>query len=93
MKLFKGIVIGLSIYFSFHLITGKYGVVAWVKIKDELKTNNLKLQKLTDQKEELEKVVNLLQPGNLNPDLLDEKARAILGYAKKGEKVVILTKN
>jgi len=93
MRLFRIIVFVLGIYFAFHLINGQYGLLSWNSLKKDIAKNETHLQKLTHQKNELEKIVSLLAPGSVDGDLLSERARAVLGYAKKDEKVVILTKN
>ncbi|USO01990.1 MAG: septum formation initiator family protein [Alphaproteobacteria bacterium] len=90
MKLFKGIAFVFGVYFLFHLISGQYGLMSWHHLKREIAYNEVRLKKSTEQKNELKHMVTLLEPGNVDGDLLSERARVVLGYAKKDEKVIIL---
>ena len=93
MKSFKISVICLSIYFIYHLVNGPRGFVSWLNVRGEIQKNEKELHQLQKEKDEIELVVNLLRPGNIDPDLLSERARSILGYAHKDDDVIFLFKN
>jgi cell division protein FtsB len=42
-----------------------------------------------DNRVEIEHNVKLLRPNSLDPDMLEEQAKKILGYAGKNEKVIV----
>ena len=42
------------------------------------------------EREQLEAKVIKLRPGSIDPDLLEERARTVLGYARPDEHIVIL---
>lgn len=44
---------------------------------------------LSEQRQSLENKVAMLRPGSIDPDLLEERARAVLGYQHIDEYVLI----
>jgi len=78
-------------YFSYHLVQGDYGLIAWARLAQEIETTRVEQTRVAAQRAELEHRVSLLRPTSLDPDLLDERARDVLGFAKPGE-IVILNK-
>ena len=75
----------LCVYFTFHLLQGPRSIF----YLQSLTAENLKLEKaLTDEKAErqkLEQRVVMLRPGSLDRDLLEERARVMLGYVSPDE--------
>ena len=90
MKSFKIGLICFTFYFGYHLIHGQYGLVSWVRVRQDIQKNQRTLEQLLNKKKELEKMVYLISPGHLDLDLLEEQARKMLGQAYLDEKVVIL---
>ncbi len=78
-------------YFSYHLIEGDRGLFAYLKLQQEMQVQNAELQLSTLEKNKLEKRVQLMNPENLDLDMLEERARKVLGLAHPDE-VVIYTK-
>lgn len=72
------------------LVFGENGIRARQATEAELAEKTAELQALQSERERLEKNVSLLSPGSLDPDLLDEEARSVLGLAGEKELVVIL---
>lgn len=93
MNSFRLGIVGISLYFIYHLVNGQYGLISWAHVRQDIKKNEKTLQELTSKKEYIENLVNFLKPSHIDPDLLDERARLMLGYAHKDEKVIILQKN
>ncbi len=77
-------------YFAFHSISGERGLVAWFKESRRLESLEAELAALSQQRLALESKVQLLAPSSIDPDMLDESARKVLGLARPDE-VVILT--
>jgi cell division protein FtsB len=71
-------------YFGFHAYHGEHGIRA--KIEDL----NRDLAALRAEKTEVARRVALMQSGNLDPDLLDQRAREILNFADPRDLVLIL---
>ncbi|NWH08908.1 MAG: septum formation initiator family protein [Alphaproteobacteria bacterium] len=79
----------LVIYFSYFGIYGQHGLITLVKTKSELELRQAELDDVVLQRERLERRVLLLRSESLDPDLLDEQARAVLGYTAPGEVTVL----
>ena len=84
------IVVSLIIYLSYNLMEGDRGLLAFQDVSQDLEANKAELKRLQDERAELEKKVELLRPDHLDPDMLDERSRAVLGLAGENE-VVIFT--
>lgn len=80
-------------YFVFHSIYGNKGVIAYLKVSRELERAHDELKILHAERIELEHNVKLLRPESLDKDILDEKAREVLGVAAPREQVFIPNKN
>ena len=84
---FNIIILVLLLYFTFHSIYGNRGVVAYFKLQAELESTHNKLDMLRAERLEIENRAKLLRPESLDIDMLDEKARNILGVSAPNEQV------
>ncbi|MEH6632094.1 MAG: septum formation initiator family protein [Halopseudomonas aestusnigri] len=84
-------VLGASIvaYFAYHTIEGERGVWAWIHLKQDLTEKQIELQVTQQEKSSLESRVALLRPDNLDPDMLEERAREVLNYGRENEYVIL----
>lgn len=76
-------------YFGFHAIYGNRGLLAWYQVHHRLEQLT---EQVTNKKAAiaaLENRVQLLRPQRIDPDLLDERARAMLGFTAADEVVVM----
>ena len=80
---------GLFAYFAYHLLHGDQGYFALKGLEKKLVTAEAKYEDKKEQRTALENRVKLLRPDSLDLDLLDERARVVLGFVKPNEKVVI----
>jgi cell division protein FtsB len=78
-------------YFSYHLVQGDYGLIAWARLAQEIETTKVEKARVAADRAELEHRVSLLKNTSLDPDLLDERVRDVLGYARPGD-IIILNK-
>ena len=87
-----GPVLGISLvcYFAYHLFVGDRGLLAWMHLTQELRDARATLAALDVEKETLERRVGLLKPEHLDPDMLDERARATLNLVGPNEVVIPL---
>lgn len=76
-------------YLCFHAISGERGLVAWFKESRKLEALQTELDGLKAQREGLESKVKLLSAASIDPDMLDEESRRVLGYAKPDEVVIL----
>lgn len=75
----------LLAYFTFNAVSGDYGLSAWSSLIVEVGDARSTLEDIRVERRRLEHQVALLRPESLDPDLLDERARALLGIARPEE--------
>ena len=87
-----GPVLGISLvcYFAYHMFVGERGLLAWTELTQELRDARATLAALDTERQTLERRVGLLQPEHLDPDMLDERARATLNLVGPNEIVIPL---
>jgi len=79
-------------YLGYHLVQGELGLLAWAQLEQRLDTLEREAVDLRTERQNLEHQVTLLRPNGLDPDMLDEQARAVLGYLHPQD-VLILTED
>ena len=80
-------------YFVYHAINGDHGLLAWLRLEQELERAKATRAELAEEHDRLAHKVGLLQPEHLDPDLLDEQARRLLNYGHRDDLVVILPRD
>jgi cell division protein FtsB len=90
-RLIAGPVAGISLmmYFSYHLVEGDRGIVAWRQLDDKIKTAQAQLAETEAVRTELDRRVSLLRPNHLDRDMLDEQARRTLNLVAPDERVIL----
>ena len=76
-------------YFGYHLVQGDRGVLAWLRLTNELREAQAESAAVREQRDALERRVSLLRPDSLDRDLLDERARATLNVALPNEIILL----
>jgi cell division protein FtsB len=66
-------------YFTYHAIQGDRGLIAWWNLRYEIERVDAELMQVGSQKEVLDHRVSLLRPESLDRDMLEERARLMLG--------------
>ncbi len=79
----------LSIYFSYHSVSGHRSYFRLVELTSSLQQKTDNLQSLGQEYAAIEKKVVMMRPDRLSIDMLDEQVRYILGYNGIGDIVVI----
>ena len=82
----------LAGYFGYHAIQGERGLFAWLSLKQELAQALATQTALAKTRTVLERRVMLLRPDSLDPDMLDERAHALLNYGRDDEVIILLPK-
>lgn len=77
-------------YFGVSFVQGDRGLLAWIRLNDEIAVANADLGELRAERRRMEHRTQLLRPDALDLDMLDERARALLGFSHKDEIVVYL---
>jgi cell division protein FtsB len=80
----------LFAYFAYHAVEGDRGLLAWVKLSQEVDATQAQLTKITGIRERLEHETSLLRSQALDPDMLDERARAQLGVVRSDEMILVV---
>lgn len=88
-------VIGMSVvvYFAYHAVQGDRGLLALGKLRGEVDTLQAEVLDVRNARFELDAKVTMLRVATLDPDLLEERARLLLGYGHTDELVVIMHPN
>lgn len=81
--------VGLICYFCYHMISGGRGILAFFKLNSEISSLQEELESVRAERINLEHKANLLKSSSLDLDLLEERAKEVLGYAKTQETLFI----
>ena len=80
--------VGALAYFAYHTVEGERGVLAWLRLDKEILAAELQLATVSSERQALEHRVLLLRPDHLDPDMLEERARAMLNMGRADEMVI-----
>jgi cell division protein FtsB len=78
----------LIFYFGFHAFTGDQGLLSSSLRDQTLTAKRAELAKLEAQRQDLEVRAKLLRDASLSADLLEERARSLLGYSDPRDYVI-----
>lgn len=86
-----GPVIGMTVvvYFAYHAVQGDRGLIALGKLRQDVDQLQAQVLDARDERMDMERKVYALRSDSLDPDLLEERARHMLGYGYADETVVI----
>ncbi len=85
---FAILVAGAVAYFGVRTVQGESGFFAKLAIETEERRLKAELAAVTAERAALENITRRLSDEYLDLDLLDERARDILGYARSDEVVI-----
>ncbi|MCB1592568.1 MAG: septum formation initiator family protein [Alphaproteobacteria bacterium] len=75
----------MTVYFSYHVAYGVRSYTQLQTLQAEVVSREQKLFEVRSDREMLESRVRMMRPGSLSRDLLEERARTILGYKSADE--------
>jgi len=87
LYLFAALFIG---YFAVNAFTGRHGLRAQQDLEQQMAAMQQELAGLKAERTGLERRIALLRSDRIDPDMLDERARALLGYADPRDLVLLL---
>jgi cell division protein FtsB len=87
LYLFAALFIG---YFGVNAFTGNHGLRAQADLDQQLAAMQVELRQLKGERGLWERRVALLRSDRLDPDMLDERARALLGYVDPRDLTLLL---
>ena len=74
-------------YFCYHVLSGERGLLALMELSKQVQQSRQQLDITNAERLNLQHRVNLLRDESLDLDLLDERARKLLGYVGEDEVV------
>jgi cell division protein FtsB len=77
-------------YFGYHLVNGDRGLLSMARLERETQIADQNLTEAETTRKIWERRVGELRNQSLDPDMLDERARSLLNYARKDD-VIIFT--
>lgn len=83
----------LTAYFGFHAVHGRHGLEARGALQARARALTADLRALEDTRAQLEREVRLLATEKPDPAYVEEIARALLGYARPGERILLQTRH
>ena len=83
----------LSAYFVFHAVHGDRGILAWLRLNQELKAATAEATEASAERAAMERRVTLLSNSSLDLDMLEERARVMLNYAHPDDLIIFLDGN
>jgi cell division protein FtsB len=88
-----GLYVGAALligYFGVNAYTGNHGLLAQQDLEQQSAELSAELSRVKAERGEWERRVALLKADKLDPDMLDERARAMLNYVHPRDLVLIL---
>jgi cell division protein FtsB len=87
LYLFAALFIG---YFAVNAVTGRHGLRAQQDLDVQMASMQKELGELKAERANLERRVALLRSDRIDPDMLEERARALIGYVDPKDLVLLL---
>lgn len=81
--------IALIAYMSYHAFIGERGLLTYWQLEEQARELSGKLAALQAERALLEHRIALLNSERIDPDMLDERARAVLNYTDPNEIVIM----
>ncbi len=78
----------LFAYFAYHAVQGDRGLLAWIKLRQQVAEAGIELARIEARRDALAQRVRLMRPESLDRDLLEERVRAVLGYVGREDVVI-----
>jgi cell division protein FtsB len=79
-------------YFAFHAVEGDRGLRAYFALNLQTELVREERDALRHDRMVVERRVNLLKPGSLDLDMLDERARTVLNKVHEDDFVILLAR-
>jgi len=77
-------------YFAYHALHGDRGFYAWLMLRQEKAQVLATAEATAAERARLEQRVSLLRREHLDPDLLEERAQALLNYGAANDYAIFL---
>lgn len=81
-------VVLLAGYFGYSAILGEFGIFNRIKINDQIAELELELARLNAEISTMSNLTSRLSNDSIDLELLDERARTVLGYIRSDEYII-----
>ena len=88
--LWPAMFITILFYFAYHAVQGNYGLLALRDLDRSLAEIKIVAEATGAERKLLETKTSRLTPGNIDPELLGERAREVLGFVSDSERVILM---
>lgn len=78
------------VYFAYHTVQGDRGLLAWWQLRHEIAEAEETLARVKVQRVAMERRAALLRPDGLDADMVEERARVMLGVGRDDEVLILL---
>lgn len=75
-------------YFSYHTVQGQHGLISQAKLSEVVSRLDLEVSAVRSKRIELSNKIALLSLQNVDRDMLDERARRILGLSHRDDIII-----
>ena len=75
-------------YFMFHAVQGERGLMTWIQVRQQVAVAQAELALSAAKRRRWDARIAQLRTNNLDPDLLDERARHVAGLGRPDEIVI-----
>ncbi len=79
-------------YFAYHAVNGERGLYAWRELTKRVEAARLVSAETSARRKALEHRNSLLNPGSLDPDMLEERARLMLNFGYSDDILILEAK-
>lgn len=76
------------VYLTYGALAGAAGYSALKRLQTEENVLRAEVQAIKDRRGAMQKRADLLNPHSLDPEMMEERIRAVLGYAREGDIVI-----
>jgi cell division protein FtsB len=83
------VLVGFQAYLGYHAIGGQFGIESQKQMKVDIEDLRVQSAALKAEIDSYRHKVDLFDPSRLDPDILTERARALLSMAQIGDMVVM----
>ncbi|MFN4088417.1 MAG: FtsB family cell division protein [Alphaproteobacteria bacterium] len=79
----------VALYFGYYAVYGDRGVLAMIQLDVRIAEAQSILEVEAAKRDQLNRRVALLRPDGVDPDMLEERARVLLNFARSDDVVIL----
>jgi len=81
--------LGFACYLGYHTIQGDRGLVAWIKLTEQIEILEGDIAVASAERQKIEHRVSHLRTDSLDLDLLEERARVVLNLGHPDDRIIL----